>query len=65
MSEKVLYEKKGEIAYITFNRPEVKNAIDLDVHHRLRECGRIFAMTICSGSPSLPERETPSAPEQT
>ena len=37
MTEKVLYEKKGEIAYITLNRPEVKNAIDLEVHHRLRE----------------------------
>jgi enoyl-CoA hydratase/carnithine racemase len=37
MPQKVLYEKKGEIAYITLNRPEVKNAIDLDVHHRLRE----------------------------
>jgi enoyl-CoA hydratase/carnithine racemase len=37
MTEKVLYEKKGEVAYVTLNRPEVKNAIDLDVHHRLRE----------------------------
>jgi enoyl-CoA hydratase/carnithine racemase len=37
MSNKVLYEKKGEVAYITLNRPEVKNAIDLEVHHRLRE----------------------------
>lgn len=37
MSNKVLYEKKGEIAYITLNRPDVKNAIDLEVHHRLRE----------------------------
>jgi enoyl-CoA hydratase/carnithine racemase len=37
MSEKVLYEKRDEIAYITLNRPEVKNAIDRDVHHRLRE----------------------------
>jgi enoyl-CoA hydratase/carnithine racemase len=37
MSEKVLYERKGEVAYITLNRPEVKNAIDLDVHRRLRE----------------------------
>jgi len=36
-TEKVLYEKRGEIAYITLNRPEVKNAIDLEVHHRLRE----------------------------
>ena len=37
MSEKLFYKKKGEIAYITFNRPEVKNAIDLDVQLRLRE----------------------------
>src|SRR5258708_3613725 len=37
MSNKVLYEKKGEVAYIRLNRPEVKNAIDLEVHHRLRE----------------------------
>jgi enoyl-CoA hydratase/carnithine racemase len=29
--------KEGPIAYIILNRPEVKNAIDLDVHHRLRE----------------------------
>ena len=37
MSDKVLYAKRGEVAYITLNRPEVKNAIDLDVHYRLRE----------------------------
>jgi len=37
MSDKVLYQKKSEVAYITLNRPEVKNAIDLYVHHRLRE----------------------------
>ncbi len=37
MTEKVLYEKRGPIAYITLNRPEVKNAIDVDVHVRLRE----------------------------
>jgi enoyl-CoA hydratase/carnithine racemase len=37
MAEKVLYEKKGETAYVTLNRPEAKNAIDLDVHRRLRE----------------------------
>jgi len=34
MSDKVLYAKRGEVAYITLNRPEVKNAIDLDVHYR-------------------------------
>jgi enoyl-CoA hydratase/carnithine racemase len=37
VSDKVLYQKKGEVAYITLNRLEVKNAIDLEVHHRLRE----------------------------
>lgn len=36
-SDKVLYEKRGPIAYVTLNRPEVKNAIDVDVHERLRE----------------------------
>lgn len=34
---KILYDKKGEIAYITLNRPEARNAIDLEMHHRLRE----------------------------
>lgn len=37
---KVLYDKRGEIAYITLNRPEAKNAIDLDMHERL---GTIWA----------------------
>lgn len=37
MQDKILYEKKGEIAYITLHRPESKNAIDLQMHHRLRE----------------------------
>jgi enoyl-CoA hydratase/carnithine racemase len=37
MTNKVLYEKKKSVAYITLNRPEVKNAIDLDVQHRLHE----------------------------
>ena len=30
MTAKVLYEKRGEVAYITLNRPEVKNAIDIE-----------------------------------
>ena len=37
MTDKVLYEKKGEVAYVTLNRPGVKNAIDLEMHLRLRE----------------------------
>ena len=33
---KVLYEKRGEVAYITLNRPEVHNAIDVETHLLLR-----------------------------
>lgn len=32
---KVRYDKRGEVAHITLNRPEAKNAIDLDMHERL------------------------------
>jgi enoyl-CoA hydratase/carnithine racemase len=42
MSEKLLYEKDGEIALITFNRPDKKNAIDLEMHERLGEIWRDF-----------------------
>lgn len=34
---KVQYEKKGEIAYVTLNRPEAMNAIDVDTHKLLWE----------------------------
>ena len=32
MTPKVLYEKRREVAYITINRPEVKNAIGIESH---------------------------------
>ena len=32
---KVLYEKRDRIAYVTFNRPEAKNAIDTETHELL------------------------------
>jgi enoyl-CoA hydratase/carnithine racemase len=32
MPEKVLYEKRDRIAYVTSNRPEAKNAIDPETH---------------------------------
>ncbi|MGH8997224.1 MAG: enoyl-CoA hydratase/isomerase family protein, partial [Acidimicrobiales bacterium] len=34
-SEKVLYEKRGPVAWVTLNRPEVKNAIDIETHEQL------------------------------
>ncbi|MFC5711584.1 enoyl-CoA hydratase/isomerase family protein [Thalassorhabdus alkalitolerans] len=34
----VLYEKKENIAHITLNRPEVKNALNLDMHNELFDC---------------------------
>ena len=37
MSDVVIYEKKGRIAYIKLNRPEVMNAINTDVWHSLTE----------------------------
>jgi enoyl-CoA hydratase/carnithine racemase len=33
--DKVLYEKRDRIAYVTINRPEARNAIDPDVHRRM------------------------------
>ena len=35
--EKVLYEVRGAIAYITLNRPQVLNAIDVDVLQRIAQ----------------------------
>lgn len=32
---KVLYEKQGPVAWITINRPEVKNAVDVETHELL------------------------------
>ena len=37
MTDKILYEKVGEVAYVTLNRPEVRNAIDHPMHDRLSE----------------------------
>lgn len=34
---KVLYEKRGKIAYVTLNRPDAKNAIDPETHRLLWE----------------------------
>ena len=34
---KIIYEKKGRIAYITLNRPERRNAVDPDTTRELRQ----------------------------
>lgn len=36
-TEKVLYEKRGPVAWVTLNRPEVKNAVDVETSDRLCE----------------------------
>jgi enoyl-CoA hydratase/carnithine racemase len=38
----VLYDKRGEVAYVTLNRPEAQNAVDLDMHERLWEVWQDF-----------------------
>ena len=40
---KVLYEKRGKIAYVTLNRPEVMNCVDPETHELLWETWRDFA----------------------
>ncbi len=40
---KVLYEKKGKIAYVTINRPEVMNCIDPETHQLLWDTWEDFA----------------------
>lgn len=45
---KVLFEKKGAIAYVTINRPERLNSCDLETYGRLAEIWREF-----DGDPAL------------
>src|SRR5436189_4077595 len=42
MPEKLLYEKRDRIAYLTINRPEARNAIDPDVHRLMIEAWADF-----------------------
>jgi enoyl-CoA hydratase/carnithine racemase len=80
MAEKVLYEKRGEVAYITLNRPEVKNAIDIESHELLCDMWRDFrddpglrvavitgtGDAFCAGSPDRCRASpSPSSPRST
>lgn len=40
--EKVLFEKRGPVAHVTINRPEVLNACDFETYGRLEEIWREF-----------------------
>ena len=42
MADKLLYEKRDRIAYLTINRPEARNAIDPDVHRLMVEAWADF-----------------------
>lgn len=37
MSEDLLFERRGPIGYVTFNRPQARNAITFPMYERLRE----------------------------
>src|SRR5512146_3303760 len=42
--EHVIYEKKGNVAYVTINRPEVRNALHSYAYVELRSCWRDIAL---------------------
>jgi len=42
--EHVIYEKKGHVAYVTINRPEVRNALHSYAYVELRSCWRDIAL---------------------
>ena len=42
MTEELLYDKRGEIGWVTFNRPQARNALTFAMYEGLAEiCGRI------------------------
>lgn len=42
--EQVLYEKRGHVAYVTINRPEVRNALNTFSYIELRRCWRDISL---------------------
>src|SRR6478672_8157958 len=42
MTQELLYDKRGDIGWITFNRPQARNALTFAMYEGLAEiCGRI------------------------
>ena len=42
MTEELLYDKRGDVAWVTFNRPQARNALTFAMYQGLAEiCGRI------------------------
>jgi enoyl-CoA hydratase len=42
MTEELLYDKRGDVAWVTFNRPQARNALTFAMYEGLAEiCGRI------------------------
>jgi enoyl-CoA hydratase/carnithine racemase len=42
MTEELLYDKRGDVAWVTFNRPQARNALTFAMYQRLAAiCGRI------------------------
>ena len=42
--EHVIYEKKGHVAYVTLNRPEVRNALHSYAYAEMRSCWRDISL---------------------
>lgn len=42
MTSKILYEKRGPVAHITLNRPDKRNAVDIEMHDALCEAWADF-----------------------
>src|SRR5258708_21662077 len=44
MTQELLYDKRGEVGWITFNRPQARNALTFAMYEGLAEiCGRVAA----------------------
>ena len=63
--EHVIYEKKGHVAYVTINRPEVRNALHSYAYAELRACWRDIGLDPKSTWGSSPEPARRSAPAAT